>query len=158
MNAHIGKPFRREELMVAAANAISGKLAFETVPETGVTEAGDDPALDWRAIERFRADSGEEMLQLLVDTFVEDAQEKLTRLAALAHLRTTGTEAVVIAHSLKSAGAMAGAAALSRIAARIEKELAQDATALDANDAAVLADAFAKYRTALATRGLVTNG
>jgi len=63
-------------------------------------------------------------------------------------------EAVRISHSLKSAGAMAGAAALSDAAARAESRLAA-ATAVAPSDAQELERLFAAYKRALNDRGLI---
>jgi PAS domain S-box-containing protein len=153
MNAHIGKPFRREELIVALADAVSGTLKFETAAATECDPADSGVALDWPTIERFKADSGEEMLQILIETFIEDAQKKLSRLGALAHSEAPNKEAVVIAHSLKSAGAMAGAVALSRVAAQLEARLTAHAAVSDA-DTHDLRRLFDEYRDALRARGL----
>jgi hypothetical protein len=153
MNAHIGKPFRREELVVALADAVSGKLAFE-LAEKELSASKGDNELDWATIERFRADSGEEMLNLLIETFIEDTQQKLARLAALTRSDTSSKEAVLIAHSLKSAGAMAGALALSRKAAEVERELSIRGGAVAEGDVNTLNDMFANFRNAARNFGL----
>lgn len=153
MNGHIGKPFRKEDLMIAIAGAVSGRERFGTHVATPHAQ-GTDAIIDDGVIERFRADSGEEMLQLLIETFVSDAADKMIRLAALAKAGRSNDEAVRLAHSLKSAGAMAGANALSRLAAALEAKLA-DQEIFDPADAGELDRVFNAYCVALKERGLI---
>ena len=75
------------------------------------------------AIKRFREDAGEEMLALLLETYLEDTVGKLDELLRLSQTPGSNAEAVRLAHSLKSASAMAGASALSKLAATVEREL-----------------------------------
>lgn len=154
MNGHIGKPFRREDLMIALADAIRGKACFTETATSNAPAPGDTPAIDWNVIEAFRADSGEEMLRLLIDTYLADTADKLAQLAKLAGDKNATAEAARLAHSLKSASAMAGAAALSQLAARIEKTLVQDAASLTTSDTADMDTHFANYRAALVVKGL----
>ena len=164
MNAHVGKPFRTEELLVAIGDALRGKSTFVPVAETSTllpVPGGrpDDavPALDIDVIEKFRADSGEEMLQMLIETFLPDATAKLERLVQIAGLPSspeTTTEAVRLAHSLKSSGAMAGAMQLSVTAKAVERRLHDDGAVLSAEETASLRDAFAAYADGLKERGL----
>ncbi|MBL9097206.1 MAG: PAS domain-containing protein, partial [Alphaproteobacteria bacterium] len=158
MNGHVGKPFRKEELVVALANALSGRHGFDKTVPGAQPDSNERPVLDLDVIERFRADSGEEMLGLLLDTFASDAVEKLDRLAALARAGVADSEAARLAHSLKSAGAMAGAAALSEVAARLEKALSLDGAVAQAADVQDMRVKFDGYRKGLAARGLVANG
>lgn len=154
MNAHLGKPFRREDLMIALADAIRGKTSFHgtTAPSAAPTEG--TPVIDWNVIETFRADSGEEMLRLLIDTYLADTAEKLDQLAKLAGDKTSTAEIVRLVHSLKSASAMAGAAALARLAAHVEKTLSHDATQIGGSYANEMKLYFADYRSALVARHL----
>jgi hypothetical protein len=154
MNAHLGKPFRREELIVALADAIKGETRSAVRTAARNAAGPSTQTVDWSVIERFRTDSGEEMLRLLVDTFLSDTAAKLTQLAALAGRRDAAVEAARLAHSLKSASAMAGAAALSTIAADVEKKLGDDG-AFDFTDEAARMNAhLADYRAELVGRGL----
>ena len=73
---------------------------------------------------------------------------------SLADGKTVTEDAIRLAHSLKSASAMAGAAALSQLAARVEQALAQDGTAIDAGQTAQMKTLFSNYRAALVRRGL----
>jgi two-component system sensor histidine kinase/response regulator len=164
MNAHVGKPFRTEELLVAIGDALRGQSRFtpaaETVAPLHVSGAMPDsavPALDIEVIEKFRADSGEEMLQMLIETFLPDATAKLERLVQIAGQPSspeTTTEAVRLAHSLKSSGAMAGAMQLSVTAKAVEKRLHDEGAVLSAEETTSLRDAFAAYAEGLKERGL----
>ncbi len=154
MNGHVGKPFRKEELLIAIGDAVRGTGRFhEATPKTTTDEAAPS-VLDLDVIERFRADSGDEMLRLLIDTFLEDAVTKLEALSKIAGDRAATAEAVRIAHSLKSSGAMAGAAALSRSASDLETRLNVQGP-LHESDAMELRELFAAYRGELEDCGLV---
>ncbi|NOT42050.1 MAG: PAS domain-containing protein [Alphaproteobacteria bacterium] len=153
MNGHIGKPFRKEDLIIAVAGALTGVECFEAQRQPPASSAA-ETVFDAGVIESFRADSGEEMLQLLIETFVSDAADKLARLASLANAGRSSEEAVRLAHSLKSAGAMAGASALSRSAAALEAKLS-DQEQFDTTDAGELGRLFDAYRVALKERGLI---
>jgi len=154
MNAHVGKPFRAEALIVAIAEALNGKFSFDAQATRAAPEAENVPAIDWNVIEAFRADSGEEMLHLLIDTYLTDTANKLDRLAKLAGDKSAATEALRLAHSLKSASAMAGAAALSAVAARLEKTLIGGGAAGAENEMERMQTLFAVYRANLVDRGL----
>jgi HPt (histidine-containing phosphotransfer) domain-containing protein len=110
--------------------------------------------LDWSVIERFRADSGEEMLRLLIDTYVAEAGEKLGRLSRLAGDTSAVADVIRLAHSLKSGSAMAGAAALSQLAAHLERSLDQQSEVDAAGAVRAMQDQFARYKSALIARGL----
>ena len=164
MNAHVGKPFRTEELLVALSDALRGQSRFTPVAEAAsplpVSGGMPDiavPALDIDVIEKFSADSGEEMLQMLIETFLPDAAAKLERLAQIAGQPSspeTTTEAMRLAHSLKSSSAMAGAIQLSVTAKAVEKRLHDDGAVLTAEETTSLRDAFAAYADGLKERGL----
>ncbi|MEQ1864953.1 MAG: ATP-binding protein [Micropepsaceae bacterium] len=158
MNAHVGKPFRTEDLILVLADALRGKSKFQTDTVEPAPPADEAPAIDWNIIEAFRADSGDEMLRLLIDTYLADAAEKLDQLAKLATDDTATAEVIRLAHSLKSASAMAGASALSQLAASVEKTLRQDAKNRIDGDAARMKIHFIDYRARLAGKGLVANG
>ena len=151
MSGHVGKPFRKEELIIAIADALQGRNRFDHGHEA--VKPAQAAVVDWEAIERFRADSGDETLQMLIETFVADAVPKLDQLAQIARDGRADAEAVRIAHSLKSAGAMAGAAALSCFAAMLEGKLASKAAMSEA-EAAEIKALFAGYHAALKERGL----
>lgn len=165
MNAHVGKPFKTEELIVALGDAIRGTSCFNDATETPQVRAvqpADErpgaPALDMDVIEKFRSDSGDEMLQMLLDTFITDAASKLERLAAIAAAPSsaeTAQEAVRLAHSLKSSGAMAGAMRLSTTAKSVEARLHSDGALLSVAESDSMREAYAAYKDDLRERGLV---
>ena len=152
MDAHIGKPFRTDDLMVALADALTGKSKFG-IRANGPCTA-EAQVLDLQVIERFRADSDDETLRMLLDTYLADAQAKLGEFTALLRAGKTGEEAIRVAHSLKSASAMAGATALSQLAARVETALRQDADAVGLAEAEAMNAHFAAYREAIRANGL----
>lgn len=147
MNGHLGKPFRKEELLIAIAEALAAKPEPSTVPEVVADAAAD--VLDEETIARFRDDAGEETLQLLIDTFLADAADKLKTLGELAREGRTDKDAVRIAHSLKSAAAMAGARALSEASKLLEQRLDGGAAALTPEDAERLSGLFDAYQQAI---------
>lgn len=148
MNQHLGKPFRRETLFVTLASVLSGQLQFGTHAPAGSGDSPlssvDEPAFDPQVIEAFRADSGDEMLQLLIDTFLQDAAAKLKRLSELAEQGTRREEAIQLSHALKSSGAMAGAMALAARARDIEERLLESHELLE-HEAQGLKAAFEGY-------------
>ena len=148
MNGHVGKPFRTDELLTAVARALGGDVCADVPanPAIGVQ------VVDWNVIEKFRADSGEEMLRLLVDTFLSTSSEQLARLTEIAHQPAHRKEAARIAHSLKSASAMVGATSLSTLAGSAEAIFAE--TDGSQPDAGTLAAQFSAVRAALVAKGL----
>lgn len=157
MSDHLGKPFRTEALIVALADALQGKCGFPASAGKAAPRAGEAPAIDWSVIDAFRADSGEEMLRLLIDTYLADTAEKLDQFSRLAGDKTATAEAIRLAHSLKSASAMAGATALSQLAARVEKALVQDSAQASESDANAMKSHFAEYRSAVVARRLAVS-
>jgi signal transduction histidine kinase/DNA-binding response OmpR family regulator len=153
MNLHVGKPFRRETLFVSLAAALSGKARFraQDASETKSAAPGEQPVFDPCVIDAFRADSGEEMLQLLIDTFLQDAAKKLKRLSELAGSADGVAEAIQLSHSLKSSGAMAGAMALAAFASEIEGRLQDGSGVLLQSETRGLRSAFEGYCDGLAT-------
>jgi two-component system, sensor histidine kinase len=153
MNLHVGKPFRRETLFVSLAAALSGSARFRTQDalEPKGAAPGEQPAFDPGIIEAFRADSGEELLQLLIDTFLQDAAKKLNRLSELAGSADGVAEAIQLSHALKSSGAMAGAMALAAFASEIEGRLQDGSGVLLQSETRGLQSAFEGYCEGLAT-------
>ena len=155
MNAHVSKPFRTEELMAAIGNAVGGPSSSipkqpDRAPDSLV------PDFDIDVIERFRADAGDDMLSLLIDTFLADADAKLNQLAEIAANPAgapSAKEALRIVHSLKSAGAMAGASAISRSAAELESKLFGKGTMVSRDETGKLAAQFATYAAEVAAWG-----
>jgi HPt (histidine-containing phosphotransfer) domain-containing protein len=106
--------------------------------------------IDWNVLETFRTEAGDEMLHLLLDTFVQDTAQKLERLVALAGDASCRDEAIQLSHALKSSGAMAGAMALAEQARRVEARLDHRGASLDAKEAEQLQALFERYRDELA--------
>jgi CheY-like chemotaxis protein len=154
MNACLAKPFRKEELIVALIEVIKGNWRKPEAAPACPDQASDAPDVDWQTLDTFRTDAGEELFRLLIDTFLGDTAEKLQALATIARQGAPIAEAARITHSLKSAGAMAGALALSRAAAQTEAQLTHTST-ISAADAEKLATLFAIYQTGLRDRGLI---
>jgi CheY-like chemotaxis protein/HPt (histidine-containing phosphotransfer) domain-containing protein len=154
MNAHLGKPFRREDLLIALADAVRGKIGFHHDTRATTSKPANTLAIDWNIIEAFRTDAGDEMLQMLIDTYLAETASKLEQFAGLARDASATAEVVCLAHALKSASATAGATALAQLAARIERETAQSATPVTECDARELHSHFANYRAALVSRRL----
>ena len=153
MNLHVGKPFRRETLFMAMASALDGMTDLEPSRESGpeIEQACiEAPHFDPDVIEAFRADSGEELLQLLIDTFLQDCAAKLARMAELAGQGDASDEAVQLAHALKSSAGMAGAMALSVQATELEGRLLSNGAGLSQDDARKLRSAFEAYERQLA--------
>ena len=149
MNGHVGKPFHRDELILAVAVALKGDTRTAARVEKPLT---DKPVVDASALESFRAEHGEETFRLLIDTYLSDAAARLASLSALLANGDFGEEATRIAHSLKSASAMAGATALSQQAAQLERRLRSAQTPAE-GEAAQMQDMFAAYRSELVRRG-----
>jgi hypothetical protein len=158
MNGYIAKPFRREDLIAVMGAVLDGRDGFskheKTAPKSPVQELDRTPVVDWNTIEAYRTDSGEQGLRALIDTYLADAARNLDALARLDGA-ANGADAVRIAHSLKSSSAMAGAAALSKAAARLEQILKRDAKAMSADETQRLKELYDGYRKALTAKGMV---
>jgi PAS domain S-box-containing protein len=152
MNTHIGKPFRKEALFVAMADALQNRNSFSSTQAPGQSVRSVD--VDWDVIEEFRESAGEDMLRMLIDTYLEDTSSKLARFSAMLLENGTTEETVRIAHSLKSASAMAGAAFLSDAARQLEAEIAGSGTMPTPDDAARLSGLFEAYKAGLLERGI----
>ncbi|MCZ8104440.1 MAG: ATP-binding protein [Burkholderiales bacterium] len=154
MNLHVGKPFRRRTLFVSLVAALSGKTQFTARDQSCTTDGTHDeqPAFDPDVIEAFRAEAGEELLRLLVDTFLQDTAAILKRLSDLAGRKDIVAEAIQLAHALKSSGAMAGAMALAARAREIEGRLLESQDALSRDEAQALRSAFDGYCEGLERR------
>ena len=146
MNGHLGKPFRKEELVIAIGEALAATDLRATAGQDH--EASDGATRDETTLARFRDDAGEDTLQLLIDTFLADASDKLRQLGEMAREGRSSTHAIRLAHSLKSAAAMAGARSLSEASRALEERLADDA-ALTVEDASRLDGLFGAYQQAI---------
>jgi hypothetical protein len=154
MNGHVRKPFRKEDLAIAIAAALAGKSPSQMAPET--TEASPvntKDVVDWDSIEAIREDSGEQMLRKLVDTFLSDAALKLKAIANAAASGISNSETIRFAHSIKGAGAMAGAAQLAACAASLETSMRKGVPVSKAQAAELLTH-YEAYCQAIRARGL----
>ena len=149
MNGHVGKPFHRDELILAIALALKGDTRVATPTSSGAAER---PVVDIAALEAFRSEHGDETFRLLIDTYLEDAAARLATIGELFRKGEFGEDAARIAHSLKSASAMAGAVGLSQHAARLDKTLRSNETPAS-DEAAQMQNLFAAYRSELVRRG-----
>jgi HPt (histidine-containing phosphotransfer) domain-containing protein len=91
----------------------------------------------------------------LIDTYLSDGAQKLSRLCELLHDGQMGEEAIRLAHSLKSSSAMVGAPALSGTAADVERRLRTNEAVTSAT-ADEMQRLFAAFRDELARRNYVT--
>ncbi|MBL9095353.1 MAG: response regulator [Alphaproteobacteria bacterium] len=151
MNGYVPKPFRQEDLVRAIGGALGGRRNFTFAPTAA--HSGADGAVDWSVLDAFRADSGEELLKLLIDTYIGTTIENLSALSRAAKSGAGTGDILRIAHSLKSSSAMAGAAELSRRAASIEARAA-NREPIAADDVDAMHRSFAAYCNTLAERGL----
>ncbi|MBP6011057.1 MAG: response regulator [Alphaproteobacteria bacterium] len=154
MNAHVGKPFRAVDLIVALGAALRDGRSFTDCEREEEQKRTAAPTVDIAAIEEFRADSNDQALRRLIEVFLKDAAQKLDRLGKLATNQTSAAEAVRLVHSLKSSGAMVGAAALSQFAAQLEQALEGNEAGLTPQTVDALQTLFADYSTELRAHGL----
>lgn len=150
MNGHVRKPFRKEDLAIAISAALAGKEPEVRTPQV---KSGPIPAVDWASIEAIREDSGEAMLRKLLDTFLSDAAVKLKSIAEAAATGMSNSETIRLAHSIKGAGAMTGAAQLAACAAALESSM-RDGVPVSKTQAAELVSHYEAYCEELKTRGL----
>lgn len=155
MSGYVPKPFRKEDLLVAIAGALEGHGRFtgRATPEPA-DERIASAAIEWPVIDAFLADSGEELLRLLIDTYLSTTADHLAVLARAAQSGAGVDEVQRISHSLKSGSAMAGAAELSRLAGLLERRAA-NREAIGLSDIDAMKRTFEVYRRELAARGLV---
>jgi hypothetical protein len=152
MNGHVCKPFRKEDLAVAIAAAMEnrapGAASAPTKPAVTASEH-----VDWASLEAIEEDSGAELLKKILDTFVADAAEKLKAIAHAAASGHSTSETIRFAHTIKGAGAMAGAARLSAAAAALERSM-RDGVPVSKEQAVELAELYQDYCMGLRERGL----
>lgn len=157
----VGSSFWFEIPLVAApSNAMDASYSAATVAtgEVLAAQASDapaesDPIVDWNALERFRADAGDDTLALLIDTYLSSTSEMLARFAAIARGEGDLKEALRIAHSIKSSSRQAGAPTLANLAAALEAR-AVEGGAPNPTEATEMARLFEIYRAALANKGM----
>lgn len=123
MNGYLSKPVCAENLYLCLSGFLDSWDDWQLPSMQEETPAQEAPAIDRAQLERFRTANGENMHDLLVKTFLNDATTRLKRLAEIMTDAAAHEEAVRTAHSLKSSAAMVGAVALSQLAAQIESDL-----------------------------------
>jgi len=135
MNDYLSKPFTREQLTKVLlrwcpARAGNGSsIATSQEPperdpvEPKVNSATPEPCLNHSALEQIRllsVDSGNNVLQKVIDIFMEDSIELIGQLETA--VRTgDAKETSMSAHALKSSSANVGASGLSEVCAALER-------------------------------------
>jgi PAS domain S-box-containing protein len=160
MNSHLSKPFRKEDLVVTLARFAvpdykPGAKPEPVVQKTSIQEAVAPaaPAVDWEMIDACKADGGVELVRILIETYLQDAPTKLAELEALASAGKDPQTALRLVHTLKSASATVGAAALSAFAAAMEQDIASN-KATEPGDVAELQALYEDYRKIIVEHGL----
>ena len=154
MNGYLAKPFHKEDLLLALSAALHGVAWIDPGAAPGTTAAKPEAAgdVDWAALDAFRSNNGDDVYETLIETYIADAAQKLTRLAALMRENALGEEAERIAHSLKSASAMAGAPRLASLMAKLEAALADERPEDFAGEIAKAESLYAAYVAAIAAK------
>jgi HPt (histidine-containing phosphotransfer) domain-containing protein len=126
------------------------------VVQQPVTESSPDrvPAVNWEMIDACKKDGGEELVRILIETYLSDAPSKLAELEQLASTGTDRQTALRLVHTLKSASATVGAAALSVFAAAMEREIASTDKTAAVADVAELQALYDDYRKIIVEHGL----
>jgi HPt (histidine-containing phosphotransfer) domain-containing protein len=119
-----------------------------------------DPPIVWASLDQLADEVGQAVLPRLLRTFFAEAE---TRLGAFARLSQEGAEIGEGGqlhreiHSLKSAAASFGAAALAMRAAEIEDAIETGTYRHDPKDLAALAGMIAAFRDAVKRRGIAVD-
>jgi len=119
-----------------------------------------DPPIAWASLDQLADEVGPAVLPRLLRTFFAEAE---TRMGAFARLSQEGAEGGEGGrlhreiHSLKSAAASFGAAALAMRAAEIEEAIEAGTYRHDPKDLAALAGLFAAFRDAVRRRGIAVD-
>lgn len=156
MNAYVGKPFRTEELMTAIAGVLPGFGGHTSTAAPVVEPPGPVPALphiDWRILEEFQEDLGEDSLRRLIAAYFASTAQVLSQLETLVASATFGANAVRLAHTLKGSSAAVGAATLAQLAARMERRL-QDGEPIEPGLIAEAAQYFEAYKLEIVAKKL----
>ena len=143
MNGHLGKPFRREELIAAIGDAL----------ESSAPASKAEPSIDWAVLDAFKAAADEATLREVLDTYLATTAADLARFAAIVRGHGDLSEARRIVESLKSASGQAGAVALAKASATLQTRLAHSVPPGEA-DVAEVTQLFSDYRAALNGRGI----
>jgi PAS domain S-box-containing protein len=163
MNGHMSKPFRKEDLVITLARfAVPDyQLHVSKPPPVSPSPAAEEPApppqapaVDWDMIDACKADGGVELVRILIETYLKDAPSKLAELEQLAAAGKDPHTALRLVHTLKSASATVGAAALSAFAANMERDIARNDKTAEPTDVAELNALYEDYRSIIIAHGL----
>jgi HPt (histidine-containing phosphotransfer) domain-containing protein len=105
-------------------------------------------------IDACKADGGVELVRILIETYLKDAPSKLAELEQLAAAGKDPHTALRLVHTLKSASATVGAAALSAFAANMERDIARNDKTAEPTDVAELNALYEDYRSIIIAHGL----
>jgi CheY-like chemotaxis protein len=160
MNGHLSKPFRKEDLVITLARFAVPDYKFGASATAVVTPVSEEPpathipAVDWEMIDACKKDGGVELVRILIETYLSDAPTKLAELEQLAAAGKDPQTALRLVHTLKSASATVGAAALSAFAANMELQIASKDTTAEPGDVAELQALYDDYRKIIIEHGL----
>lgn len=147
MNDHIGKPFDRQQLLRTVAHWLGGgRAAASHDGADGVSGLPRGGVLDREVLTQLSGDLGPELLADVLRQFVEEAAERVSRIATESDLALLTREA----HTLKSTAGTFGAATMASAARALEKACRdgarEDVDALRATLPRLAGAAVAAYR------------
>ncbi|GEQ97642.1 hypothetical protein JCM17844_12790 [Iodidimonas gelatinilytica] len=117
-DAFLPKPIHREALVATVEALIRGRR-LPTLPQQSPGEETMVEALDQAALNRMGAEVGSDLLQHLINTFIDEAGQRRSAIAKAAEQRDYDS-LQINAHALKSAASTFGANRLSAEAAALE--------------------------------------
>ena len=108
------------EIRARAERAIAASGTHVTAEDgTGAPESAAEMLVDEAVLDQMREDTGEDIVRMLVTSFLEELEERLPKVVKLCEAEDW-SELRHEAHTIKGSAATFGAAALSRAAKRIE--------------------------------------
>ena len=108
------------EIRARAERAIAASGTHVTAEDgTGAPESAAEMLVDEAVLDQMREDTGEDIVRMLVTSFLEELEERLPKVVKLCEVEDW-SELRHEAHTIKGSAATFGAAALSRAAKRIE--------------------------------------
>ena len=119
-----GKPSNNDgydlEIRARAERAIAASLTHATASDgAGTPESAAEMLIDEAVLDQMRADTGDDIVSMLVTSFLEELSDRLPKVSELCEAENW-TELRHEAHTIKGSAATFGAAALSKAAKRIE--------------------------------------
>jgi HPt (histidine-containing phosphotransfer) domain-containing protein len=119
-----GKPSNNDgydlEIRARAERAIAASLTHATASDgVGTPESAAEMLIDEAVLDQMRADTGDDIVSMLVTSFLEELSDRLPKVSELCEAENW-TELRHEAHTIKGSAATFGAAALSKAAKRIE--------------------------------------